>query len=93
MAVQARVQLAEVTLQRLGSSTLQLAEETMQQLGCSTLQLAEMLLQQLGSSTTGADPLSALIAHLKTVMWEVVSQTMMLQHGLLGKQMHATNFI
>jgi len=55
--------------------------------------LAEVTVQQPGSSTAGEDPLSALITHPQTVMWETVSQIMLLQHGLLGKQMHATNFL
>ena len=56
-------------------------------------QLAEVTVQQPGSSTTAEDPRSALITHLQTAMWEAVSQIMLLQHGLLGKQMHATSFM
>ena len=56
-------------------------------------QLAEGTVQQPGSSTTAEDPRSALITHLQTAMWEAVSQIMLLQHGLLGKQMHTTIFM
>jgi len=56
-------------------------------------QLAEVTVQQPGSWTTAEDPRSALIAHLQTAIWETVGQIMLLQHGLLGKQMHATSFL